>query len=157
MRRRRWQHGEKFVQTASFSRLVALGFISGFAAVLIFHQGVWYLLYHADIIPAGRAPWPMDATDPFGVPKVFSLAFWGGIWGAALNLALNHLRGPTYWIAWIVVGALALTLVAFFVVPHLKMQPIPALWPAFAIGCALNGAWGLGTALFLQLMAVGRE
>ncbi len=143
------------MQTTSPSRLVALGFVAGFAATLIFHQGVWYLLNQADIIPAGRSAWPLDPIPPFSIPKVISLAFWGGLWGAALHLALGHLRGVAYWLAWIVVGALALTLVAFFVVPHLKMQPIPALWPAFAIGCLLNGAWGLGTALLLRLMGFG--
>ncbi|MGI9404633.1 MAG: hypothetical protein ACR2OF_09040 [Hyphomicrobium sp.] len=137
-------------------RLFALGFIAGFAATLIFHQGVWFLLNQADIIPAGRSAWPMDPIPPFGVPQVISLSFWGGLWGVALNLALGHLRGPAYWIAWIAVGALALTLVAFFVVPHLKMQHIPALWPAFAIGCLLNGAWGYGTGLFLLVMGARR-
>ncbi len=137
-------------------RLFALGFTAAFAATLIFHQGVWFLLNQADIIPAGRSAWPMDPIPPFGVPQVISLAFWGGLWGVALNLALGHLRGPAYWIAWIAVGALALTLVAFFVVPHLKMQQIPALWPAFAIGCLLNGSWGFGTGLFLLVMGARR-
>lgn len=145
------------MQTVSPSRLLALGFIAGFAATLIFHQSVWYLLIQADIIHAGRTAWPLDPTAPLGVPNIISKAFWGGLWGAALNLALGHLRGPAYWLAWIAVGAFALTLVAFFVVPHLKAQPIPVFWPPFAIGCLLNGAWGLGTALFLRAMGVGRE
>ena len=109
------------------------------------------------IIPAGRTAWPMDPTAPLGVPNIISKAFWGGLWGAALNLALGHLRGLAYWLAWIAIGAFALTLVAFFVVPHLKAQPMPVLWPPFAIGCLLNGAWGFGTALFLRAMGVGRE
>ncbi len=145
------------MQTASPSRLVALGFIAGFAATLIFHQSVWYLLIQAGIIPAGRTTWPLDPTAPLGVPNIISKAFWGGLWGAALNLALGHLRGLAYWLAWIAIGAFALTLVAFFVVPHLKAQPMPVLWPPFAIGCLLNGAWGFGTALFLRVMGVGRE
>ncbi len=145
------------MQTASPSRLLALGFTAGFAATLIFHQSVWYLLIQADIIHAGQTAWPLDPTAPLGVPNIISKAFWGGLWGATLNLALGHLRGPAYWLAWIAVGAFALTLVAFFVVPHLKAQPIPVFWPPFAIGCLLNGAWGLGTALFLPAMGVGRE
>ncbi len=145
------------MQTASPSRLLALGFIAGFAATLIFHQSVWYLLIQAGIIPAGQTAWLLDPTAPLSLPNIISKAFWGGLWGAALNLALGHLRGPAYWLAWIAVGASALTLVAFFVVPHLKAQPIPVFWPPFAIGCLLNGAWGLGTALFLRAMGVGRE
>jgi len=145
------------VHTTLPSKLLALGFIAGFVATLIFHQSVWYLLIQAGIIPAGRTAWPLDPTAPLGVPNIISKAFWGGLWGAAFNLALGHLRGPAYWLAWIAVGAFALTLVAFFVAPHLKAQPIPVLWPAFAIGCLLNGAWGFGTALFLRVMGVGRE
>lgn len=143
--------------TTSPFRLIGLGFIAGFAATLVFHQGIWFLLNQADIIPPGQSAWPLDPVPPFGVPKVISLAFWGGLWGVALNLALGHLRGTNYWIAWIVVGAIALTLVAFFVVPHLKEQAIPMLWPAFAIGCLLNGAWGFGTALFLRAMGARRR
>ncbi len=116
------------MHTTSPSKLLALGFIAGFAATLIFHQSVWYLLMQADIIPAGRSAWPMDPIAPLGVPNIISKAFWGGLWGAALTFALGHLRGLAYWLAWIAVGALALTLVAFFVVPHLQAQPIPVLW-----------------------------
>jgi len=47
---------------------------------------------------------------------------------------------------------MALTAVAFFVVLPLKGLPIPPLWPRFASGLALNGAWGFGTALLLRLM-----
>ncbi len=50
-------------------------------------------------------------------------------------------------------GAVALTAVAFFVVAPLKAKPSPALWPRFASGLLLNGAWGFGTALLLRLMA----
>ena len=51
------------------------------------------------------------------------------------------------------VGAVALTAVAFFVVAPIKGEPIPALWPRFAVGFLLNGAWGFGTALLLRLLA----
>jgi hypothetical protein len=42
--------------------------------------------------------------------------------------------------AWIVVGAVALTAVAFLVVRPLKGQSIPPVWPRFFVGLALNGA-----------------
>jgi hypothetical protein len=47
----------------------------------------------------------------------------------------------------------ALTAVAFFVVAPIKGEPIPALWPRFAVELLLNGAWGFGTALLLRLLA----
>ena len=145
------------MHTTSPLHLLPLGFIAGFAATLIFHQGAWFLLNQASVIPADRPAWPLDAIPPFGLPSVISKALWGGLWGAVLALVLARLDGTTYWIGWTVVGALALTLVAFFVVPLIKAQPIPALWPRFGIGCLVNGAWGVGTALFLRLMGVGGQ
>jgi hypothetical protein len=137
-------------------KLLLLGFIAGFVATLLFHQGVWYLLNQAGVIPPERPAWPMDPIPPLGVPSVISKAFWGGLWGAALAPALAHFSGAAYWTSWIVAGALALTLVAFYVVPPIKGEPIPALWPRFVVGVLVNGAWGLGTAIFLRLLGAAR-
>jgi hypothetical protein len=65
------------------------------------------------------------------------------------------LRGGSYWAGWIIVAAIALPLVAFFVVPPIKGEPIPELWPRFLASMMLNGAWGFGTALFLRLACAG--
>jgi hypothetical protein len=131
-------------------KLAAFGFAGGFLAVLIFHQSLWYLFNVIGLIPWDRPAWPFDAIPPLGVPSVISKAFWGGVWGAVLAPFLSPLRGRAYWTAWIVVGALALALVALFVVPPIKGQPIPDLWPRFAAALMLNGFWGFGTALFLR-------
>ena len=80
-----------------------------------------------------------------------AVLFWGGLWGLALAPLLGYLGSPAYWVAWIVVGAVALTLVAFFVVPPLKGEPMQEMGPRFLIGLAVNGAWGFGTALLLRL------
>jgi hypothetical protein len=79
-------------------KTLALGFIAGFLATLIFHQGVWYVLYQIHFIPPDRPPWPFDPVPPFGVPSVISKAFWGGLWGAALAPFLDRYRGPAYWL-----------------------------------------------------------
>jgi len=133
-----------------------LGFAAGFIATLIFHQGLWYIFNQVGVIPLNRPAWAMDSTPPFEIPAVVSKAFWGGLWGLVLTSILIHLDGMSYWAAWIVLGAVALTAVAFFVVPPLKGQPIPALWPRFFVGLALNGAWGFGTALLLRLVGAIR-
>jgi hypothetical protein len=124
--------------------------------ILIFHQGLWYIFNQVGVIPLDRPAWAMDSTPPFEIPAVLSKAFWGGLWGLVLTSILMHLDGMSYWAAWIVLGAVALTAVAFFVVPPLKGQPIPALWPRFFVGLALNGAWGFGTALLLRLVGAIR-
>jgi hypothetical protein len=77
------------------------------------------------------------------MPSVISKAFWGGVWGAVLAPLLQSLRGPAYWAGWIVIGAVALSLIAFFVVPPLKGEPIPALCPRFLGALLVNAAWGL--------------
>ena len=137
------------------AKLLILGFVAGFLATILFHQGLWWVFNHTGVIPSGRPAWAIDPVPPFGIPSVVAKAFWGGLWGAGLTLLLGQLTGAAYWTSWIVVGALALTVVAFFVVLPIKGEPIPILWPRFAIGLLLNGAWGFGTALFLNVLRLG--
>jgi hypothetical protein len=134
-------------------KLLILGFVAGFLATLIFHQGLWWVFNQIGVIAPDRPAWPLDPVPPYGVPSVISKAFWGGVWGLALVLLLGQLSGTSYWASWVLVGAVALTAVAFYVVAPLKGEPIPPLWPRFVSGMMLNGAWGFGTALLLRLMA----
>lgn len=134
-------------------KLLLFGFVAGFLATLLFHQSLWYAFNQLGLIPLDRPAWPLDPIPPYGVPSVITKAFWGGLWGAILAVLLGQLTGPAYWGSWIVVGAFALTLVAFYVVAPLKGEAIPALWPRFVAGLALNGAWGFGTALILRLLS----
>jgi hypothetical protein len=138
-------------------KMLILGFVAGFVATLIFHQGLWSVFNHAGIIPLDRPAWPLDSIPPLGVPAVLSKAFWGGVWGLVLTPILGRLDGTSYWAAWIVVGAVALTAVAVFVVPPLKGHPFPTLWPRFFVGLALNGAWGFGTGLLVWAFGGARR
>ena len=140
-----------------FVKLSIIGFIAGFLAVLIFHQSLWYLLNLVGLIPLDRPAWPLDPIPPYGVLSVISKAFWGGAWGAFLAPLLQGLTGRAYWAGWIIIGAVALSLVAFFVVPPITGEPIPALWPRFFAALLVNAAWGLGTALFLKLARTTRR
>jgi hypothetical protein len=134
-------------------RRALLGFIAGFLATIIFHQIALQLLHMAGVTP--RAAWPMQPVPPFGVPAVISLSFWGGVWGAIMIPIIDRFRGTQYWIWAIVFGAIAPTLVAWFIVAPLKHQPIAGGWkPAtMMIGPIVNAAWGLGTALFYRLFS----
>ena len=137
------------------ARTILLGFLAGCVAVLVFHQGTAFLLYHVgNDIPAvvsvfGKttAPFAMAPTKPLGVPVIFSQAFWGGVWGMVLTLILVTLRPPAILFS-TVFGALTLTAVAVTLVPWLKGLPtwrggIP--WR----GLLYNGAWGFGVAVML--------
>lgn len=131
---------------------VIICFIAGFIAVLLFHQPVVALLNETGLMPKGFAPYSLDPVAPFGVPTVVSKAFWGGLWAIALDLLLRGTTGPRYWAGWIILGAVALSLVAIFVVPMLKGGNIPPFAERMPLYAAVNGAWGFGTALLIKLM-----
>lgn len=124
-------------------------FIGGFLATLLFHQGL------LAVLPGAPAPWDMTPVPPLGVPKVLSLAFWGGVWGAALWPLLKGFSGTRHWTAWVLAGAVGPSLVALLLVFPLKGLPFaaggdPKIWVGAFL---LNGAWGLGVALYLRLAA----
>ena len=125
-------------------------FIAGFRSTLVFHQGLLALLFAAGISP--RAPFPTTPTEPLGIPAVISLAFWGGVWGAAIWPLLRNARGSAYWIRALIIGAIAPSVVALFIVFPLKGLGMAGGWdPKIIVGALLlNGAWGLGVAVFMR-------
>jgi len=107
-----------------------------------------------------RSPFPMQPTKPFHLPVIWSLAFWGGIWGIAWGAIDRRFpRGAGYWIWALIFGALGPTLIAWFLVAALKGQLLGGGWKGSVIitGLLVNGAWGLGTALFLRLFSRSRK
>ena len=138
---------------ANSSAQLLFGFLAGFLATLIFHQLTVALLWNIGVLPS--APFPMAPTQPFGVPAVFSLAFWGGVWG--ILFALVHGRFPpggAYWVAAFLFGAILPSLVALMVVLPLKGQPMGGGWhpPVLLRIFFINGVWGIGTGLILKLL-----
>lgn len=134
------------------SALIA-AFIAGFLSVLIFHQGVW-----AIFAAAGKTPspaWDMKRVPPLGVPVVISAAFWGGVWGVLLALAMPVLVPKLgYWVTCIVVGGLATSLVALFIVYPMKGRAFAAGWNPiiWLFALLVNAAWGFGFGLLLPLV-----
>ncbi|MCK5859941.1 MAG: hypothetical protein KAG72_11395 [Abyssibacter sp.] len=127
-------------------------FIGGFVATLVCHQGVYTLFYMAGAaLPA--PPFNMAATAPLGIPAVISLAFWGGIWGLPIWWMLRNAHGAGYWLRALILGAVLPSAVALFIVFPIKGMAFAAGWnPQVIIGALiLNGAWGLGVALFMCL------
>lgn len=137
-------------------------FIAGFLATLSFHQGLVLVLHVLGVLPFGA--WDMSPTEPLGVPKVISLAFWGGVWGIVYALVDRRFpAGGNYWVAAFVFGAILPSLVALLVVVPLKGGPVGGGGsPALLLTAVLvNGAWGLGTGVFLRagqrLLGTGRH
>jgi hypothetical protein len=137
-----------------FMTRLLFGFIAGFLATLIFHQLTLAILWGIGLAPF--KPFSMVATQPFGVPAVISLAFWGGIWGILFVLIEGRFppRGA-YWVMAFLFGALLPSLVALLVVLPLKGRPIGGVWhpPLLLTAFLINGAWGIGTGLFLKALS----
>ncbi len=125
-------------------------FAAGFLATLVFHQGVVAALWAAKVIP--RVPWNMAGVPPMGVPAVIQLAFWGGVWGIPVLWLLSRLVPSKQMPLALILGAIGPSLVAWYVVSPLKGRPPPDNLTAFAVGLAVNGAWGIGTLLFFRMM-----
>lgn len=130
-------------------------FIAGFLSVLTFHQGLLWLLDFQGLIDA--AVWNMAPVPPFGVPKVLSAALFGGLWGILLWLLIRNALAAGYYVGALLLGAVFPSLVALTLVPWLKGQAPDAIvesWtlPRVGIALAVNGAWGLGLAVFMRLL-----
>jgi hypothetical protein len=131
-------------------------FLAGFASTLLFHQGLIAFLHAFGFIP--RVPYSFAPTMPFHVPQVISLAFWGGVWGIPLWLAIRRKGSVKYWFTALVFGALFPSIVAWFVVFPLKGLPVAGGWKpsGILVGLLVNGAWGIGVALLMKMMRARR-
>ena len=124
--------------------------MAGFLATLLFHQVAVALLWKI-----GMAPGPsfqITPRPPFGLPAVFSLAFWGGIWGilfADVDRYFPH--KANYWLTALLGGSILPSLVALLVVVPLKGGAIGAGWNPhiWLFALIVNGAWGVGTGVLL--------
>ena len=122
-------------------------YIAGFLATVIFHQGLIALLHLAGIAPTPA--WDMTALPPFSIPAVVSLALWGGLWGILLWVIIRGMTGAKHWIAAVVIGAIAPSVIALAVVFQIKGIPVTG---DIVVGALLvNAAWGLGVALLMRL------
>jgi hypothetical protein len=141
----------RYAQEATLGRWLGVGFIAGALAVVVFHQGALAMLHAIGL--TANAPYSMKATAPWGMPQVWSSAFWGGAWGLVFAAAFRRWDGPRLVVAATALGAIALTLVAWVVAAPLKGQPIAAGFvpAAMAVGVIVNAAWALGTGIGLNL------
>ena len=131
-------------------RRLPMAFVAGFLGVLIFHQLMLAALHGLGL--TALTAYPMGATNPFGIPRVLSLAFWGGLWAIPLALVLARMRSRAgYWWSALLFGAIGPSVVNWLVVMPIKDMPMGGGWHPSGILTALiiNGAWGLGTALIL--------
>jgi len=125
-------------------------FAAGFISVLVFQMGAWAVLHLLGLLPI--APFAYAPTKPFGVPQIWSWAFWGGVWGLVFGLVERWFpAGPKYYLAAFLFGAIATVLVLWFVVFPLKGLPVAAGWKPLTMlaHVIMHGCFGLGVGLVL--------
>jgi hypothetical protein len=134
----------------SFRRPI-YGFVAGFLATLTFHQIALWLLWVMQIAPF--APFNMAATQPWGIPALFSLATWGGIWGIIFAFIQSYFpRGKGYWIRAFLFGAIFPSIGALLMVLPMKGYPAGGgwHWQLLLTAFLINGVWGVGTGFLIR-------
>ena len=123
---------------------------------------------HADPYAASTgadAPLP-DAGEKAGGGGLIKNVHIGGVhvhhqvWGILLALLAPRFgeKAGAWWLGALLFGAVAPTLVAWFVVLPLKGRPPGGgfAWPGIVVGPIVNGAWGLGAACLLAVLGAAR-
>src|SRR4029453_10180983 len=114
------------LQASLFRHSLVSLFVAGAIAALVFQMGMATIL---NLLGMPTSPFPMGATKPFGVPQMWSLVFWGGIWGIVFGAAEKFFpHGAIYWLPAILFGAIFPTLVLWFVVFPIKGIAVAAGW-----------------------------
>lgn len=131
---------------------IVKAFIAGFVSTLTFHQGLVWVFAHYDI--AAFSAWNMAPVPPLEIPAVVSLALWGGVWGIILWFLIRRAMAAGYYVGATILGAIGPSAVALSLVAWLKDKPLAENLDLHVIGIALalNGAWGLGVAIFMRVM-----
>ena len=105
----------------------AAAWLAGFVATLVFHQGAALIAYGIGMAP--NFPYNMTPRPPWGVPAVFSLAFWGGVWAITFIIVDPYLpRSGPFWQRAAIFGAIFPTLGVWLIV-----QPLRGIIPACKI------------------------
>lgn len=132
----------------SIGGTAVLGFVAAVLSVVVFHQGVVWLLHQGGYTP--NIPWSLRPMGPWGVPTLANLCFWGGLWGIVIALILRGARVPAL-LTGFLVGVLGAAMVGWTLVPGLRGQPLFAGGNTMALlrSALINGTFGWGTALIL--------
>ena len=141
---------------------VIIGFIAGFLAVAIFHQGMYVLLQMTGV-PLGGKPWNMAPNaGAYGMPSVVNQCIWGGLWGILFAFLIDNMPGGPAWLKGFIFGCIFPMLLGSWLVVAL-VKGTPVFSGAFAkgfdpmrlvAGFFLNGvAFGIGLGILYPLLA----
>lgn len=131
---------------------LAIGFIAASLTVLTFQSAAIAILHGAGA-PVPSPPWSMTPVPPLGVPRIFSSAFWGGLWGAGYALLEPRLTARLgWWRGGLAFGALPL-MVLWLVVLPLKGLPVGGGFvpSGVVVAVVLHAVFGLATAAIFRV------
>jgi hypothetical protein len=133
------------------ARTLLLGFACGYLAVLTFHQTTILVLWYFDL--ARGFPWSFRPVPLFGAPAVLQAAFWGGIWGGLIAACRVYVPpGPARYVYGLLWGGVLCAAFGWYVVAPLKGNAPPAFgFTTMWRGMLINGMYGLGTVVLLEL------
>lgn len=128
-----------------------LGFVAGALAVMTFHQGTVEFLHLVGLTP--QAAYRVTPVQPFSIPLIVSLSFWGGVYGLLFGVLRPRFPAVPLWAAGLCLGIIA-ALVGMFIVAPIKGNVIAhggQAWP-IARSLLVNGIWGIGVGLLLPVL-----
>ncbi|HEY5867731.1 MAG TPA: hypothetical protein VI542_19595 [Candidatus Tectomicrobia bacterium] len=133
--------------TPSRARGLLLGFLAGALAVVVFHQGMVFVLNTVGLIQS--AVYATRGVPPYGVPTILNQMFWGGLWGLLFAAIADSLPSWPLLLLGAIFGILGPVLAGWFVVAPLKGNPLAAGWvpQRMLAGLLINGCWGIGMVL----------
>ena len=140
--------------TRTFSaKALAIGFLAGALAVLIFHQGMVLILHLAGQVP--NFPWQTRPVPPLNVPTLVNQMFWGGVWGLVFAAVAEAIPGRNLWLKGVFFGLLGPWLIGNgLLVPLIKGGPLLFGFAAqrMVVGALIGAAFGLGLGLIYGLL-----
>jgi hypothetical protein len=133
-----------------------LGFVAGALSVLVFHEGMAWILYGNGLTPF--PPYNLSPYGPLHIPRLADLCFWGGLYGIVFGIVLPWLPRVPKSLVGLGFGLLAAA-VGWFVVAPLKGMPVGYGWVPEAVlrSLLLNGAWGVGLGIIAPMIIPRRR
>ncbi len=125
------------------SSILICGFLAGALAVPLFHQIGLVLLSFVRGGPVNV--FSMRPAGALGVPQIFNLMFWGGVWGVVYALIEPKFSLPG-WAKGLIFGATLPVLAGWFIFAPLRGQPVAAGWELSRMiwSPIINGIYGVG-------------